>query len=121
MTNFNIFMLFSVSYKTVPHYLMMNLNMCVLMISLIENTCTCVENFWKDTQKIANCDYLWKLVAKISRARKSLLFILSISLSSFYVCCYFFIIKNKFKLKTYQYIIKCLTKKVSYRSIMCLI
>lgn len=45
MTSFNIFMLFSVSYKTVPHYLMMNLSMyvCAYDISNREHLHMCRE------------------------------------------------------------------------------
>lgn len=42
-------MLFIVSYKIVPCYWMINLS----MLRVAYDTCTCVENFEKDTQKIA--------------------------------------------------------------------
>lgn len=59
MTNFNIFMLFRVSYKIISHHMMMNLNMyvCAYGVSGREHLYV-LENFWKDTQKIAKCDYL---------------------------------------------------------------
>lgn len=48
------------------------------MIPPIENICTNVDNLGKDSQKIANYDFLWKLVAKVSSGNKLLVFILSI-------------------------------------------
>lgn len=45
MTNFNIFMLFRVLYKIVPHYMMMNLNMyvCAYGVSGREHLYMCRE------------------------------------------------------------------------------